>query len=81
MDCITSVKRNRLLRETDNERKEFAGKLVDIMGLTLCKKVQMSNFGVYISEELLNFIEEILKGEIETICANLEKIAAGASIG
>lgn len=64
-----------LLGETNSESMEFAGKLVDILGFELCKKVQVSDFGAYISDGLLNFIEEILERETETICSDLEKIA------
>lgn len=60
--------------EANNEGMEFAGKLVDIMGLELCKKVQVSDFCGHISEGLLGFIEEILESETEKICSDLEKI-------
>lgn len=35
--------------------------MVDILGLELCKEVQVSDFGVYISEGFLDFIEVILE--------------------
>lgn len=63
-----------LLGETNNEDMEFARKLVGILGLELCKKIQVSDFSVYISEVVLNFIEEILEKEIETISLEMEKI-------
>lgn len=63
-----------LLGESNNECMEFAGKLVNVLCLELCEKVQVSDFSANISKELLDFIEKVLEREIETICADLEKI-------